>query len=151
REDAPLSTASEKTESPTLPPRQPEIVAVRPTTLVTASAVSPDGKYRLERRKGDQVTLVNESSGFRLNMTDHRILCASFTPDGRSFVTGHGDSQVRVWDSQTGGLVGTLKGNTAAVWSVDAIARASGGYWVAAGAQDGSVLVWDMASGEELA
>jgi beta-lactamase regulating signal transducer with metallopeptidase domain len=131
--------------------RLPEITAIRPITLITASAPSPNGKYRLERRKGDQVTLVHQTSNFRLSMTDHRIHCAGFTPDSRLFVTGHEDSQVRVWDSETGGLVSALKGNTAAVRSLDITARSGGGCLVAAGSQDGSVIVWNLASGEELA
>jgi WD40 repeat protein len=83
-------------------------------------------------------------------MTDHRIHCAAFTPDSRLFVTGHEDSQVRVWDSETGGLVSVLKGNTSAVWSLDVAVKSGGGYLVAAGSRDGSVMIWNLASGDEL-
>src|SRR5262249_9811860 len=68
--------------------------------------------------------------------------------DGRSFVSGHEDGLVRVWDSETGGLVSSLKGSSAAIWSV---AAAPDGRRIAAGAADGSVLVWDLVDQEEIA
>ncbi len=150
-ESATAAAGRDKPNSDATATRLREIAAIRPITLVTASAVSPNGKYRLERRKGNQVTLVHETSSFRLSMIDHRIHCAAFTPDSRLFVTGHDDSQVRVWDSETGGLVSALKGNTSAVWSLDVTVNPGGGYLLASGAQDGRVMVWNLASGEEVA
>src|SRR5205823_6042700 len=125
--------------------------APRPSAIVTASAVSPDGRYVLQRRTGLDVTLISQADDFRLNLREPPILCAAFTPDSRSFVTGHGDSQVRVWDSQTGGHIATLRGSTAAIWSVAVAAEISGGYRVAAGSEDGSVVVWDLAAQQEVA
>jgi beta-lactamase regulating signal transducer with metallopeptidase domain len=126
-------------------------IEFRPAAIVTASAFSPDGNYRLERRKGADVTLASQTSDFRLNMANHQVLCAAFAPDSRSFITGHADSQVRVWDSQTGGQTLALKGSSAAIWSISVTANETGGLWVAAGAQDGSVLIWDLVSGDEVA
>jgi beta-lactamase regulating signal transducer with metallopeptidase domain len=123
----------------------------RPASVVTAAAVSRNGKYRLERRKGSHVTLVNQATDWRLDMSAHGILCVAFTPDSRLFVTGHDDSLVRVWESETGGLAMTLKGSSDAVWSIAVAAAGAEIYHVAAGARDGSVLVWDLASGDELA
>jgi len=125
--------------------------AVRPPTVVTASAISRNGKYRLDRRKGSHVTLVNQAIDRRLDMSTHGILCVAFTPDSRSFVTGHEDGLVRVWDSETGGLAATLRGCSDAVWSVAVSARQNDEYQIAAGAKDGAVLVWDLRSGDEVA
>jgi WD40 repeat protein len=126
-------------------------MAARPAPVITAVATSLNGKYRLERRKGSQVTLVNGDTGWRLDLSTHGILCAVFTPDSRQFLTGHRDGIVRIWDSETGGLAGSLKGGSDAVWSIAVTRTATGNDWVAAGNKDGSVFVWDLSSGDELA
>jgi len=124
--------------------------APRPASVLSARAISPNGRFQLERRRGVEVTLVDQATDFRLNMTDHHILCAAFTVDSRLFVTGHGDSQIRVWDSQTGGYVSSLKGSSDAIWSV-AVTKGYGSEYVAGGAQDGSVIVWNLKTGDEVA
>jgi WD40 repeat protein len=83
-------------------------------------------------------------------MSTHGILCVAFTPDSRLFVSGHADGLVRVWDSETGGLAATLRGCSDAVWSVAVAPGQSGEYQVAAGGKDGSVLVWDLGSREQV-
>src|SRR6185369_4485793 len=110
-----------------------------------------NGKYQLQRRKGSQVTLVNQATDWSLDMSTHGILCVAFTPDSRMFITGHEDSHVRIWDSETGGLTATLRGCTDAVWSVAVCQVGNGSHRVAAGARDGSVVVWDAGTGEEIA
>jgi bla regulator protein blaR1 len=125
--------------------------ATQPRVAVTATAVSPNGKYQLQRQKGSQVTLINQATNWRLDMSAHGILCVAFTPDSRHFLTGHYDGLVRAWHSDTGGLVGTLKGSNGAVWSLDITAGDSANCLVAAGAKDGSILVWDFTSGDEVA
>jgi WD40 repeat protein len=96
------------------------------------------------------VTLVNQATNWRLDMSAHGILCVAFTPDSRLFVTGHEDGLVRVWDSETGGLASTLKGSTGPVWSVAVTAGEPEDCRVAAGSKDGGIVVWNVASGEEL-
>lgn len=127
------------------------MLPARPVPAITAVATSPSGKYRLERRRGSQVALVNESNGWRLDMSTHGILCVAFAPDSRQFVTGHSDGVVRIWDCETGGLATSIKGCSDAVWSIAVTESPSGTRYVAAGAKDGSVLVWDLSSGDELA
>jgi beta-lactamase regulating signal transducer with metallopeptidase domain len=126
-------------------------VATLPRAAVTATAVSPNGKYRLERRKAAQVSLVNQLTDWRLDMTAHGIRCVAFMPDSQQFVTGHEDGIVRVWDSDTGGLVTSLRGANGSVLSIDVASDASANRRVAAGSKEGSIIVWDLASGDELA
>jgi hypothetical protein len=126
-------------------------VATMLRAAVTANAVSPNGKYRLERRKASQVSLVNQLTDWRLDMTAHGIRCVVFTPDSSQFVTGHQDGVVRVWDSDTGGLVTSLRGATGPVLSIDVSSDASASRRVAAGSKDGSIIVCDLASGDVLA
>lgn len=116
-------------------------------SLLWATATSPNGKYKLEARTGRKTTLVHVASAWRLDLSAHRIVCASFSPDSSTLATGHEDSLVRIWDCETGALLKSLKGSTAAIASV---AYAPEGRRLAAGAEDGSVLVWDPAAGDEI-
>lgn len=125
------------------------LAPLRPKTPVTAVAISPDGRYRLERRKSSEVTLVHADGAFRLSLVGNRILGAAFTPDSGSVVTGHVDGQVRVWDCDSGGLLLTLREGMEAIWSVSVVGAARGGAVVAAGCADGTVVVWNLPSGEE--
>ncbi|HVW37238.1 MAG TPA: M56 family metallopeptidase [Pirellulales bacterium] len=141
---APLSITTAETAAPT----RPRTVAARPPALLWAEATSSNGKYRLEARTGRRTTLVNVESDWRLDLTAHQIACASFSPDSRNFATGHDDSTVRIWDSETGGLLASLKGSESPISSID---FAPEGARLAAGAADGGVLVWDWAEANEIA
>jgi bla regulator protein blaR1 len=123
------------------------IILPRIGPVLYAAAVSPNGKYKLEARTGYKSTLINLESDKRLDLSAHRILCASFSPDSGLLATGHEDSLVRIWDNQ-GGLQKSLKGSEAAIASV---AFARDGRRVAAGADDGSVLIWDVQQEDEVA
>ena len=57
---------------------------------------------------------------------------------------------VRVWDLATGELVTTLEGHKGAVWSVCPVTVA-GRDLLASGGDDGTVQVWDLATGASLA
>ncbi len=126
--------------------RQP--AAPRTLSALWATAISPNGKYRIEARTGRKTTLVHVESGWRLDLSAHRIACASFSPDSRTLATGHDDSVVRIWDCETGGMLSSLKGSEAPIVSV---AYAPDGKRVAAGAADGGVRVWDPLAGDEIA
>lgn len=120
----------------------------KPAVTWWASAASPNGKYRIEARTGRRITLVNVDTGFRLDLTSHQITCVSFASNSQTFATGHEDSVVRLWDSETGGLLQSFKGCRSQVTSV-AISR--DGRRLAAGSQGGDVQVWDLATGDEIA
>lgn len=130
----------------------PAAVAARrlpltPPAALWAAADSPDGKYRLEARSGRRTTLASLGSEFRLDLSSHRITCASFAPDSRTFATGHEDRVVRLWDAETGGLLRSFRGSQAPIVSV----HVSFDGKLAAGAEDGSVQAWDLTSGDLLA
>jgi hypothetical protein len=126
-------------------PRDP--LPPRVSAVLYATAVSPNGKHKLEARTGHRVTLSDIDLPSRLDLSSHRIRAASFSPDSRRFVTAQDDdNRVRLWDSNTGELLKRLLGSEAAVKSV---AFAPDGRRVAAGAEDGSVLIWDVGAAGE--
>ena len=70
-----------------------------------------------------------------------------FSPDGERFVSGSLDNLVRVWDTNTGELLRTLRGHTYSVYSVS-----WHGECIVSGAigtsTDDTVRVWDANTGE---
>ena len=126
----------------------PMVPAPRPTISLWGTAVSPDGRHRLEARSGGRILLAGTPDAFRVDLSAHQIRCASFAPDSDTFATGHPDALVRLWESESGGLKASLQGSQAAITTVHI---SPDGLLVAAGAADGGVLVWDIASGDVIA
>jgi beta-lactamase regulating signal transducer with metallopeptidase domain len=113
-----------------------------------ATAISPNGRYKLEARVNRKTTLIHDGTGYRLDLSAHKIACTSYSPDSRLFATGHDDSVVRIWYSDTGVLSQSLRGSEGAITSV---AFAPDGRHVAAGTSNGDVHVWDLSRADEVA
>ena len=128
-------------------PELPALPHLAPPSL-WASATSPNGKYRLEARAGRKTTLVHVAADWRLDLSSHKIVCASYSPDSQMLATGHDDSIVRIWDCETGGISALLRGSESAITSV---AFAPDGRRIAAGTANGDVHVWDSATHDEIA
>jgi beta-lactamase regulating signal transducer with metallopeptidase domain len=137
-EDAPVQVARVASASP---------VRSAPPVL-WATAVSPDGQHRLEARTGMKVALVNLATHYRVDLSYPAVTCVSFAPTSAVFASGHEDGDVRLGDSATGGWMRSLQGLHGPVTSVHISPDVRR---VAAGSQDGAVLVWDLPSGDEVA
>lgn len=76
------------------------------------------------------------------------VSCLAFSPDGKMLATGSFDSNIRLWDTETGALIRAVEGHTSAVqsiaFSVDGRRIASGGY-------DGTVRLWEAHGGRQVA
>src|SRR5579871_2166748 len=75
------------------------------------------------------------------------IVCADWSPNGRTLATGSSDLTVRLWDVQTGQTLRTLKGHSGEVGSV---AFAPNGRTLATGSNDHTVQLWDVQTGQTL-
>jgi len=75
------------------------------------------------------------------------VLCAALSTDGRTAVTGSGDTTVRLWDTDTDTPINTGREHAdwvlAAAWSPD-------GEKLATGCKRGQVSIWDPATGKTL-
>ena len=73
--------------------------------------------------------------------------CTVFSPDGDLVAAANYNNTVRLLDAETGTLVGTLKGHTAAVRSVN---FSHDGRRIVSGGADGTVRIWDTRRGQLL-
>ncbi len=68
------------------------------------------------------------------------VAVLDFTPDGRIAATGGEDAVVRLWDLETGKLLGRLEGHQS---MVEAVRFSPDGGLLATGSTDDTILVWE--------
>jgi len=90
-----------------------------------------------------------------------RIFSVAFSPDGQYLATANWDSNIYIWQVPTGNLWRTLKGSPRPWWdvwkltktddghndSVNDVAFSPDGKWLASGAFDNTVKLWEMKTG----
>lgn len=69
------------------------------------------------------------------------MLSVLFSSEGRAVISGGCDGTIRFWERATGKPLRTVQ---AQLQDVFALALAPGGRWLASGAGDTTVLIWDM-------
>jgi len=97
---------------------------------VTASSDKSWAMHDIERGETLLVT-ANGTAGYS---------CAGFHPDGMILGTGC-DALMRIWDAKSQVNIVTLEGHTAAI---TCLAFSENGYYLATGAADGLVKLWDL-------
>jgi len=152
-----IATASDDGSARIWDARNGQSVATLPghKGAVISVAFSPDGRRVVTKSQDHTVRVWNrEDARFLFSFTgypaDPNETYANdkvglhndpaFSPDGNLIVTAGYDNMARVWDSETGHLLGALKGHTGTVWT--AVFSADGKKIVTA-SQDGTAIVWD--------
>ena len=73
------------------------------------------------------------------------VTCVTYSPDGKTVVSGGANGLVRLWDSATlrqkGPSLGTGSGTLCLAWARD-------GKWLAAGNAGGAIYLWDVSGTE---
>jgi WD40 repeat protein len=149
------------------PPMNPMTFSQLETKDFQLVVLSPDGQYLVSAGSNQGLWLRKVTTGqiirpfgekrpspttmeeARQGTFDHvehtlsqRIVCAAFSPDGRSIATGQYESVV-LWETATGKTRGYFNGHKGVISSV---AFAPDGKTLASGSRDGTALVWDMLS-----
>jgi WD40 repeat protein len=75
------------------------------------------------------------------------VISVALSPDGRRIVSGSDDNTLRVWDADSGQLIGALAGHTDKVTSV---AFSPDGHLIVSGGWDNSVRLWDARTGQPI-
>jgi WD40 repeat protein/tRNA A-37 threonylcarbamoyl transferase component Bud32/tetratricopeptide (TPR) repeat protein len=138
---------------------------------VDSAAFSPDGKrlavttMGLAQARGVyEVMVVDAATGYQtLSLRGHTkpLWSVAFSPDGKRIASSGDDNTVRVWNALTGRQLLTFRGHrnrppdkpNTIVLSVDgsgvnSVAFSPDGNWLASGAWDRTVKVWDPATGK---
>ena len=116
-------------------------------------ATHPDGRHAVLGGSAGICQLWDLERGFNV-LTFHghtaNLYAAAVSSDGQRLLTGSKaeDPTVRMWNMKTGKLLQTFLGNEGNIWSVDFL---PGGKHVLSGCDDGTMRVWSIESGREVA
>jgi WD40 repeat protein len=76
----------------------------------------------------------------------HNVLCVAYSPDGSRLASGSVDCEIRIWNADTGELVGIpLVGHNR---SVNCITFSPDGKQIASGSDDRTVRIWNAQTGQ---
>jgi hypothetical protein len=121
---------------------------------VTAVALSPDGTEAATAGSDGLVRLWNVRSHkelHRINGFAARVRCLAFSPDGKRLLAGldaaSNSAGVEVVDVHSARRVASLRGHTATVMAVAFVP--AGNHFVSA-SLDGTLRLWDLATGKQL-
>ena len=94
------------------------------------------------------ITILDATTGIQtaiLSGHTDQVGCVTFSPDGKSLISGCDDKTAKLWDMQTGGVIRTFHGHTHWVWSVSFSADCTR---IVSGSEDSTVRLWDIQTGE---
>lgn len=129
---------------------------------ILSVAISPDGKT-IATGNGEEsemgsigTTLLDITTGKYLKSFGgpHEVLSVCFSPDGKTLASSGDDwdSNIRLWDVQTGTLLKTLKKRTAFEdfegRDVNSVVFSPDGNTIAAGSGNGTIRLWNANTGE---
>ena len=117
--------------------------------FVSSVAVSLDGRKAASGDAHGALKLWDADTGALLHTLAADSLYVSsvaFSADGRDVLSG-GDTTLKLWDAVTGALLRTFAGHNGSVTSVT---FSPAGRHVVSGSADGTVRIWDRATGQLL-
>jgi WD40 repeat protein len=114
---------------------------------VQSVAVSPDGTWAVSGSDDTTIKIWNLETGeCRTTLAGHTDMVRSIAimPDGKRIVSGSNDNSIRIWDVVDGRVVTDWQTGEDFVHSV--VAMPDGRRVITAGARDGVMKIWDVAS-----
>ncbi|CAI2185311.1 11560_t:CDS:10 [Funneliformis geosporum] len=80
----------------------------------------------------------------RATLTGHRgnVKCVEFVgEEGREIVSGSSDNTIRIWETESAKVIGSLEGHESRIWDVSSNKNGS---MVSSASGDGTIKLWDM-------
>ena len=128
---------------------------------IISMAISPDGKTLVtadigqkirfwDMQMGAEIQLFDRTRGDILHIYDVQkgsIYSLAFSPDGLLLATGNENSDIDLWDAETGRHKLKLEGHDHLVCSVN---FSPDGKTVVSGSWDGTICLWDAVSGKQI-
>ncbi len=75
------------------------------------------------------------------------VISVSFSPDGKTLVSGSRDKTIKLWNVETGKEIRTLKGHDSYVYSVN---FSPDGKTLVSGSWDKTIKLWNVETGKEI-
>jgi len=75
------------------------------------------------------------------------VISVSFSPDGKTLVSGSRDKTIKLWNVKTGKEIRTLKGHNSRVRSVN---FSPDGKTLVSGSNDKTIKLWNVETGQEI-
>jgi len=82
-----------------------------------------------------------------LNEDSIRVNVLAFSPDGKTFASGHNDKFIRLWDATSGKLIKPLEGHSS---EVKTLIFSSDGKYLVSGSFDKTIKLWELPSGQPI-
>ena len=122
---------------------------VDPGNTIQTIHYSPDGKKILASHKNICKIWDIEKKEWVQTLTAHNdlIMCAAFSPDGKSILTGSGDKTAMIWDVISGKLLHTLKGH---MEYIDQVGYCNNGNIAFTVSWDETIMLWNVSNGKLL-
>ena len=111
-------------------------------------AFFPDGKQAVHVCKFELATLLQLQDGCRVGSWKTAASVATVSKDGKWIVCGCSDGKLRIWDAESQTL--TIETNDRHARKVSALDVSADSSTVASGSLDGSVIVWNVDTGQRL-
>ncbi|WP_353931437.1 P-loop NTPase fold protein [Okeanomitos corallinicola TIOX110] len=118
-------------------------------SAVLAVAISPQGRIAvgLEDGRIEIWDILTGEKWVSYQGHDEIVSSVSFSPDGKTLVSGSYDKTIKLWDVETGGEIRTLEGHNDSVFSVS---FSPDGKTLASGSYDKTIHLWDVETGGEI-
>ena len=78
---------------------------------------------------------------------NYAVRSVAFSPDGKRIVSGGTDSKIRIWNSETGELVHTLR-EIIKFYRVNSVAFSPDGERIVSGGTDSKIRIWNVGTGQ---